>query len=44
MKNFYVRYEVNEDCPDYVFVVKATTLREAKKRVKEILSGDYPES
>lgn len=43
MKYFYVRYEVGEDYPNYVFVIKAETLNKAYKLVDKILMTDYPE-
>ena len=43
MKHYYIRAEINEEYPDYDFVVRARSLDGALTIANEILEKDYPE-
>jgi len=43
MKTYYIRAEIGEGYPDYDFVIKAKSQKEAERIAKKILKADYPD-
>jgi hypothetical protein len=43
MKHYFIRAEVCEGYPDYEFVLKEKTQKQAESRAKKILMQDYPD-
>lgn len=43
MRNYYVVVEIEEGMPDYNFVLKAKSLKEAEDEAYKIIKSDYPD-
>ncbi len=44
IKYYFVIAEIGEGYPDYEFILKAETLKEAEKKAFKIIKNDYPDN
>jgi DNA polymerase III sliding clamp (beta) subunit (PCNA family) len=44
MKNYYIKAEIEEISPDYTFVVRAKTFKEAEKIAEKELEENYADA
>jgi len=42
LKNYFIRAEVEEEYPDYIFVIRAKTQKQAEKLAQKELTTSYP--
>lgn len=43
MKNYFIRAEIGEEYPDYEFVIKSKTQKQAEKLAQKELTTSYPD-